>query len=60
MSTLLETQNLCAQYGKVLAIQNINLKVNSGQVVTVIGANGAGKSTLLNSIMGSLPNTGSV
>ncbi len=59
MSILLETKNLNAQYGKVLAVQNINLKVNSGQVVTVIGANGAGKSTLLNSIMGSLPVSGS-
>lgn len=55
MSILLETKNLSAQYGKVLAVQNINLQVKSGQVVTVIGANGAGKSTLLNSIMGSLP-----
>ncbi|MFA5703303.1 MAG: ABC transporter ATP-binding protein [Advenella sp.] len=59
MSILLETKNLCAQYGKVLAVQNINLKVKSGQVVTVIGANGAGKSTLLNAIMGSLPVPGS-
>lgn len=59
MSILLETKNLCAQYGKVLAVQNINLQVKSGQVVTVIGANGAGKSTLLNSIMGSLPVPGS-
>ncbi|NLY33200.1 MAG: ABC transporter ATP-binding protein [Alcaligenaceae bacterium] len=59
MSILLETKNLCAQYGKVLAVQSINLKVKSGQVVTVIGANGAGKSTLLNSIMGSLAVPGS-
>src|SRR5690554_2471108 len=59
MSILLETKNLSAQYGKVLAVQNINLQVKSGQVVTVIGANGAGKSTLLNSIMGSLPVPGS-
>lgn len=59
MSILLETKNLSAQYGKVLAVQNINLQVKIGQVVTVIGANGAGKSTLLNAMMGALPVPGS-
>ncbi|MDY0272571.1 MAG: ABC transporter ATP-binding protein [Advenella sp.] len=59
MSILLETKNLNAQYGKVLAVQNINLQVKIGQVVTVIGANGAGKSTLLNAMMGALPVPGS-
>lgn len=53
---LLETHQLSAQYDKIHALSNVNLKLCQGQVVTVIGANGAGKSTLLNSIMGLLPN----
>ncbi len=55
---LLETKNLSAQYGKINALNNVNLKLSQGQVITVIGANGAGKSTLLNSIMGSLAASG--
>ncbi|MCQ9329634.1 ABC transporter ATP-binding protein [Pelistega suis] len=59
MSTLLlETKALSAQYGKINALNNVNLKLAQGQVITVIGANGAGKSTLLNSIMGSLATSG--
>lgn len=57
---LLETCQLSAQYGKIHALSNVNLKLRQGQVVTVIGANGAGKSTLLNSIMGLLPNNARV
>ncbi len=43
------------------ALKNINLKINRGDFVTVIGSNGAGKSTLYNIIAGSLkPTTGSI
>ncbi|NOL49215.1 ABC transporter ATP-binding protein [Pelistega europaea] len=59
MSVLLETKNLSAQYGKIAALNNVNIQLAQGQVVTVIGANGAGKSTLLNTIMGSLVTSGS-
>ena len=58
MSILLETKNLSTQYGNVMALENVNLRLALGQVATVIGANGAGKSTLLNSIMGSLASIG--
>ena len=58
MSILLETKNLSTQYGNVMALENVNLRLAQGQVATVIGANGAGKSTLLNSIMGSLASIG--
>ncbi|MBM7587821.1 putative ABC transport system ATP-binding protein [Bacillus pakistanensis] len=44
-----------------IALDNINLKLNPGDFVTVIGSNGAGKSTLMNIISGViLPDTGSV
>ncbi|AHG64494.1 ABC transporter ATP-binding protein [Advenella mimigardefordensis] len=58
MSRLLEAQHINAQYGKVLAVNDVSLVMDQGQVVTVIGANGAGKSTLLNTLMGALPVSG--
>ncbi len=59
-SDLLAVSGLSARYGKVEALHQIALKVETGQIVTVIGANGAGKSTLLNALMGALPgNAGS-
>lgn len=57
-SLVLHAQDICAQYGKVNAVQNVSLRLPKGSIVTVIGANGAGKSTLLNGIMGSLPSSG--
>lgn len=58
MQPLLEVKSLNAQYGKVSALNNANIVVRPGSIVTVIGGNGAGKSTMLNSIMGNLPATG--
>ena len=37
------------------AIQNLNITINDGDFITVIGGNGAGKSTLLNLISGTFP-----
>ena len=46
---------------EVFALDNITLKVDEGDFITVIGSNGAGKSTLLNCIAGSFyPDTGSI
>lgn len=50
MSRLLEINNLSVNYGGIQALKDINLVVNSGEVVTLIGANGAGKSTTLRAI----------
>jgi branched-chain amino acid transport system ATP-binding protein len=50
MSRLLEINNLSVNYGGIEALKNINLVVNAGEVVTLIGANGAGKSTTLRAI----------
>lgn len=46
-SPLLEIRALSVNYGGIQALENINLFVNLGEVVTLIGANGAGKSTTL-------------
>ena len=50
--TVLEIKNLESFYGPIMAIRGVSLKVDQGQVVTVLGANGAGKSTLLKTISG--------
>ncbi len=47
---LLEIKNLYVNYGAIQALQQLNLVVNEGEIVTLIGANGAGKSTTLRAI----------
>lgn len=47
---LLEIKNLFVNYGAIQALDDVNLEVNAGEVVTLIGANGAGKSTTLRAI----------
>ncbi len=49
---LLELRDLDVHYGAIHALKGINLKVEEGQIVTLIGANGAGKSTTLRAISG--------
>ena len=53
--SLLEIRNLSAAYDGVEVLHGINLKVEAGSFVAVIGANTAGKSTMLRSISGLLP-----
>ena len=52
MGVLLEVRNLETWYGPIAAMQGVNLQVEKGQMVTVLGANGAGKTTLLNTLAG--------
>lgn len=47
---LLEVKSLSINYGGIQALENVDLIVNKGEVVTLIGANGAGKSTTLRAI----------
>ena len=58
---LLEVANLTTAYRGLIAISDISINVDSGEIVTVAGANGAGKSTLLKSIAGmEKPKSGTV
>lgn len=49
---MLELSNVNVYYGPIHAVKNISLKIEEGEIVTLIGANGAGKSTTLKSISG--------
>jgi branched-chain amino acid transport system ATP-binding protein len=49
---MLKIKNLEAGYGKLRVLKRISMHVNSGEIVTIIGANGAGKTTLLYTIAG--------
>jgi branched-chain amino acid transport system ATP-binding protein len=58
---VLELQGVHTYYGKIHALQGIDLEVREGEIVTLIGSNGAGKTTTLKTISGLLhPRTGSV
>lgn len=52
---ILRIKNLSVSYGVVKAVRDVNLKVNKGEIVALIGANGAGKTTLLEAILGIHP-----
>ena len=58
---LLQIDNLESFYGPIMAIRGVSLRVQEGQLVTVLGANGAGKTTLLKTISGVMnPEKGTV
>ena len=49
---LLEVKNLNVKYGFIQALSNVNIQIEEGQMVALLGANGAGKSSLLKAIIG--------
>ena len=55
MSALLEIDDIHTFYGNIEALKGISVKVEEGEIVTLIGSNGAGKSTTLRSISGLTP-----
>lgn len=55
MTVLLQTINLERSFGAVTAAADVNVSINAGEVVGVIGSNGAGKTTFLNMVTGYLP-----
>jgi len=58
---MLIAKNISSYYGKIQALDDISLKVNKGEIVSIIGSNGAGKSTLLMTLCGIVPaKTGSI
>ncbi len=58
---MLEINDINVYYGNIHAIKDVSLKVNEGEIVSLIGANGAGKTTTLQSISGLLkPKSGSI
>jgi branched-chain amino acid transport system ATP-binding protein len=50
---LLDIRGVETYYGNIRALNGVNVSVNQGEIVTIIGANGAGKSTLMMTIFGS-------
>ncbi len=52
MAPLLEVKNLNYSYGNIHVVKDVNLYINEGEIVTLIGANGAGKTTTLRTISG--------
>ncbi len=48
--SMLEIINLSVKYNGIQALKDINLVINQGEIVTLIGVNGAGKTTMLKSI----------
>jgi branched-chain amino acid transport system ATP-binding protein len=50
VTTVLELENVDARYGDLQVLRGVSLKVEEGQIVTVLGANGAGKTTVLRAI----------
>ena len=58
---LLKLENIYLKFGKKIILDNLNLKLNNGQILGLLGPNGAGKSTIFNIITGLLvPNFGSI
>ena len=55
MSALLEISGLRGGYGRVEVLRSIDLSVNNGEIVALLGSNGAGKSTLNNVVCGIYP-----
>jgi branched-chain amino acid transport system ATP-binding protein len=60
VTALLELQDVTGGYGPVTVLRGIDLHVQQGEVVVVLGANGAGKTTTLRAIIGEITTKGSV
>ena len=55
MQTVLKADNIKAQFGGLIAVNNVSVSLKEGEVLGLIGPNGAGKSTLFNAITGFAP-----
>lgn len=52
---MLELRNLRSFYGNIMALKDVSIEVQAGEIITMIGANGAGKTTTLMTISGIVP-----
>tara|TARA_Y100000741_G_scaffold364533_1_gene355880 strand:+ start:997 stop:1773 length:777 start_codon:yes stop_codon:yes gene_type:complete len=60
-NSIIELQNISLSYGSRLILENINFKINEGQIFGMLGPNGVGKSTIFNLITGLInPGSGKV
>ena len=58
---MFEAKDLCSGYGSIPVLRNVNLSVDAGQIMLIVGENGAGKTTLLRTLGGFIaPTSGSV
>lgn len=60
MTSVLEVENLSVNFDGNLAVDNISLKVQEGDILGIIGPNGSGKTTLFRAILGLQPHSGKV
>jgi ABC-2 type transport system ATP-binding protein len=60
-STAIEINNLSKKYKNILAVKNINCKINKGEIIGLLGPNGSGKSTTIGMLLGLIkPTSGTV
>ncbi len=52
VASLLKLQNISKQFGEKTVLKDINLEINTGEIVSLLGQSGSGKTTLLNIILG--------
>jgi iron complex transport system ATP-binding protein len=57
---LLQAKEVGHAYGDRIALRNVSISLDSGQVIALIGPNGSGKSTLIKSLLGHVPATGEI
>ena len=58
---VIEINNLCKQFKNILAVNNINFKINKGKIIGLLGPNGCGKSTTIGMMLGLIkPTSGKV
>ena len=60
MKPILETKNLCVSYGNTKILEDINISVNRGEILAIVGESGCGKSTLLKSLIRLMPSNAKI